>query len=223
MPKPHRPMVYAGEGCSKVGAHRLEELGWGQCCSEGPWRTQKLPFFLDNGAFKAWTDGLPFPEVTFLRRVQRCYDRGFKPDFVVLPDVVADAQATFELSARWNAMLPEEWPKYLVLQDGMQAWQVGQFAGRYRVAGLFLGGTDWFKNNHAQRWCDFARTYGLKFHYARAGTPRKFEHAILVGADSLDSTRLTRSGKEWSDFARCKRIWLQGGHPRLFKKEGAHA
>jgi hypothetical protein len=212
----HRPMVYVGESCSKKALDRMRALGWGQCCTAGPTAAQELPFLFDNGAWPAFCEGKPFPEAKFFGRIERAYDRGQRPDFIVLPDVVANATATFELSSRWHPMLPVEWPKYLALQDGMEQWRVGAFLQAHICAGLFLGGTDWFKNNHARSWCDFAHERGLKFHYARAGTPRKFEHAIVVGADSLDSSRLSRDGRRWSDFARCRHIWLKGGHPRLF-------
>lgn len=211
----HRPFPYAGGSCSAEGIARLRQLGWGQCWSEGPYRkTPPLPWFMDNGAWEAFCKGEAFPEAAFLRRVERCYDRGFVPDFVVLPDVVGDFSATLDLSGRWTSRLPATWRLYLALQDGATAWRVADFVkGTKRVGGLFLGGTPWFKDEQAFTWAEFAHGHGLKFHYARAGTPRKFAHAMLVGADSLDSSRLSRS---WRDFYACRKLWLDGPPPRLF-------
>ena len=53
--------------------------------------------------------------------------------------------------------------------------------------GLFLGGTDAFKLT-ARDWCGLAHRNNKKFHYARAGTINKLQHAIRIGADSLDSS-----------------------------------
>jgi hypothetical protein len=221
--KHHQPAIYGGGSCSAKGIDRLRALGWGQCYSEGPGlKAPPLRWFFDNGAWEAFVKGVPFPEAKWMGRIDRCLARGYAPEFAVLPDVVGDPVRTLDLAARLYAFYPEGWPKYLPLQNGAIPWQVSAFLKKHRCAGLFLGGNDDFKNRHAKEWCDRAHDWGLKFHYARAGTPRKFEHAMIVGADSLDSSRLSRDGREWSDFARCRHIWLKGGHPRLFsEKRGA--
>ncbi len=91
--------------------------------------------------------------------------------------------------------------------------EVLAFAREHKIAGLFLGGTDAFKDREAAYWRGVAHAAGVRFHYARAGTPRKFQHAMLVRADSLDSSRLSRS---WRDFRVCRQMWLRGCPPRLF-------
>jgi hypothetical protein len=53
-------------------------------------------------------------------------------------------------------------------------------------AGIFLGGDNGFKAQ-AKEWCDLAHANGLRFHYGRAGTLAKLEHAMEIGADSADS------------------------------------
>lgn len=216
-------MVYAGESCSKSGVARLSALGWGQCCSEGPTERQQLPFFMDNGAWAAFVAGGNFDGARFLRRIEAAYDRGQRPDFVVVPDVVTNAKATFELSARWHPLIPSEWPKYLALQDGMEPWQVAQFMAGHPCQGVFIGGTAWFKNEKAAGWTRWAHDRGIRSHYARAGTERKFEHAMVIEADSLDSSRLSRDGRAWSDFAKCRALWLKGPHMRLFSEKAGVA
>jgi hypothetical protein len=206
-------MIYAGGGCSKVGVVQLRELGWGQIQSEGPWKKLDTPqWFFDNGAWEAFVQGKPFPEKTFLRRIDRCVLRGFVPDFIVLPDSVGDFPATLSLAAAFTDRVPVGWPRYLALQNGAIRTCVEKFMTAHRIHGLFLGGDDHFKNQTAAPWCDFAHDHGIKFHYARAGTPRKFAHAMTIGADSLDSSRLSRS---WRDFHACKTMWLRGLQPRL--------
>jgi hypothetical protein len=214
-----KPKVYGGEGGGLATRAKLHALGWGQCITDGPWASFSGPFILDNGAFAAWRNSKPFPAARFLRRVEKCYSRGLVPDFVVLPDVVADPAATLEMSAKWYAMMPAAWGKAFVLQDGIEPWQVSQFLATHPCTHVFLGGTDWFKDSKAAFWCDWAHARGLKFHFGRAGTPRKFEFAMIIGADSLDSARLSLDGRKWTAFTRCKQIWLKGGHPRLFREE----
>lgn len=214
-----RIQVYAGGSSSHVVTARLRELGWGQVYSEGPWRKIHTPqWVFDNGAWEAFVKGLPFPEAKFCRRVERCVSRGFTPDFIVLPDAVGDFWGTLALADGWAADLPAAWPKYLALQDGATSAAVADFLSRNDVTGLFLGGTDAFKNNTAASWVGFSKRHGLKFHYARAGTPRKFAHAMLLGSDSLDSSRLSRSQR---DFDACKRLYLDGLPIRLIP-EPAH-
>lgn len=86
-------------------------------------------------------------------------------------------------------MVPEDarqLASYLAVQDGMKREHVEGII-RAGWAGIFLGGTDKFKRETAFQWCEMAHEFGLKFHYARAGTLRKLEHAKLIKADSLDS------------------------------------
>jgi hypothetical protein len=108
------------------------------------------------------------------------------PILAVTPDIVAAGMRSLAFSTQWRMShkLPSEWPWYLAVQDGMTVNDVKPHLHLY--AGLFLGGTDRFKET-AFRWCELAHRYGKKFHYGRAGTPRKLMSAFKVGADSCDS------------------------------------
>lgn len=140
----------------------------------------------DNGAFVAFCKGLPFPESDFMRRLEQAQSVNSDPYMAVCPDIVAGGCTSLQFSASWmlSRKLPD-WPWYLAVQDGMAVSDVEPYLHLYQ--GVFLGGTDKFKLQ-ALRWCDLAHAHQLPFHYARAGTLRKMEHAFKVGADSLDSS-----------------------------------
>jgi len=106
------------------------------------------------------------------------------PYMAVLPDVVADAQASLRRSIRWLYKMPSGWPLYVAVQDGMVPHDLRGISEH--VTGVFLGGTDRLKLD-AGYWCTWAHNNGLLFHYARAGTIAKVQHAQRIGADSLDS------------------------------------
>jgi len=141
------------------------------------------PWGFDNGAFRDWLNGKDFDAEAFLRRLEIAYRIG-TPYLAVVPDIVAGGDKSLEFSLGWLEKLPQEWPWYLAVQDGMKLEQVNEVISPF--AGIFLGGTDKFKAT-AWHWCKLAHIHGKKFHYARAGTPRKLIDAKKVGADSCDS------------------------------------
>lgn len=142
----------------------------------------------DNGAFDAYSHNKPFDTDRFLRRLEVAQQCG-TPLVAVTPDIVAAGTRSLEFSWEWMAskLLPADWPWYLAVQDGMTRRNVEDYI-RGGWAGLFLGGTNRFKQQTAWQWCELAHEFGLKFHYGRAGTLRKLDHAKRIGADSLDST-----------------------------------
>jgi hypothetical protein len=146
------------------------------------------PWGFDNCAFLHWRRGVPFDSNGYRRRLDAAITVG-TPYLAVVPDIVAGGVESLEFSWQWFGIqrdLPIDWPWYLAVQDGMTRRDVeGVIRGGW--AGLFLGGTNKFKSATAFMWCELAREFGLKFHYGRAGTPKKIEHAKVIKADSLDS------------------------------------
>ena len=172
------------------------------------------PWGLDNGAFGAWRAGDPYDFARFEENIEKALEKaeaGNAPILVVLPDKPAQGQESLTESVAWlddyeeaigdsdpyaymygvrHGMLPF----YLAVQDGVTPADIEASINvetdvklTDRIAGIFLGGTDKFKTETADEWAAFAKKHGLKFHYARAGTPGKVKHAKKVGADSLDS------------------------------------
>lgn len=145
------------------------------------------PWGFDNCAFLHWRRGERFNDDAYRSRLDIAYKVGL-PYIAIVPDEVAGGKASLERSWSWMAGrdLPNDWPWYLAVQDGMSRRDVeGIIRGGFR--GLFLGGTNKFKQATAWIWAELAHEFGLLFHYGRAGTLRKLDHAKLIEADSLDS------------------------------------
>lgn len=179
-------MILVGETGSRKIVDRLKELGWGRVYVEKrPIPYMGEPWGFDNAAFLAFKRGEEFPVEAFQRRLAVAIQIG-TPYLAVVPDIVSGGCTSLQFSAEWRTRLQDvAWPWYLAVQDGMNFRDVEPLLGDY--AGVFLGGSDRFKLT-ASGWCNLAHDHGKRFHYARAGTIRKMEHAHRVGADSLDSS-----------------------------------
>jgi diguanylate cyclase (GGDEF)-like protein len=126
------------------------------------------------------------------------------PDVPVLPGKPGTAAQSIAVTTRWLQEAPEGIPYYVPVQDGMVAADVALLAKNPKVAGIFLGGSTEFKVAEGQAWSDLAHDAGLKFHYARAGTPKLLRHAISVGADSMDSAFPLWTKERLAEFVR---VW----------------
>ena len=142
------------------------------------------PWAFDNGAYGDWIKGHEFDGDAYLRRLEVAERIGV-PLFAVVPDKVAGGLESLERSLAWRDQLPSDWMRYLVVQDGMT--EVDVFSVIHLFDGLFLGGSDRFKGT-APRWAKLAHDNCKPFHYGRAGTLRKIQHAINSGCDSFDSS-----------------------------------
>lgn len=195
-----RPMqVFVGDTHSRELVARCQAFGWGRMFSERhtiPYEGERWGF--DNGAFGAWLNGRPFPAQQFQMRLDKAASLE-APHLAILPDIVAGGVESLEFSLGWLERVPSAWPWYLAVQDGMMPADLDGMLDT--VAGIFLGGTTRFKSQ-AAIWSDLAHAAGKKFHYARAGTPTRVEHAYLVRADSLDSCLPLWDEGKWMQFQR---------------------
>mgnify|MGYP001772521626 CR=1 FL=1 len=191
-------IVVVGDTRSEEFLAILKTLGWGRTFVEKafvPYEGE--PWGFDNGAFRDWIKGRSFSKIRYLKAIEkavRMADRYHFPYFSVLPDLVAQGEKSLEFSDYWGDKLKtylgnyfEKMNWYLAVQDGMSFESVEEFIKKHSyLKGIFLGGTDTFKAL-APEWSRLAKRYGLKFHYARAGTPKKYALAKLSQADSIDS------------------------------------
>ena len=176
--------VLLGDTRSRSILSRLVQLRWGRMVVFRPPRPYPgEPWGFDNGAFTDWRQGRAFDGDAYRRRLDRAYAVG-KPLLAVVPDIVMGGKRSLEFSLGWREQLPDDWPWYLAVQDGMTYQSVIGVLDRFD--GLFLGGGDSFKLL-ARDWCELAHRHGKRFHYGRAGTLHKLDHAKRVQADSLDS------------------------------------
>lgn len=115
-------------------------IGW--LLSPDGWRTPHrwMTYALDNGAFVRWD------EPAFLHMVRNAFaqlamrELANPPSWVVVPDVVADREATLARWQEWAPRLREfGWPLAFAVQDGMTQADVPADADV-----IFVGGsTDW--------------------------------------------------------------------------------
>ena len=100
---------------------------------------------LDNGAFSAWQTGCPLSLSDQLDGIDEAMvELGASVEWIVAPDVVADARATWErLIACQHELEPYGLDRLLLpVQDGMDIPSVASLA-RELQAGIFVGGSDW--------------------------------------------------------------------------------
>ena len=152
--------ILLGETRKKTFVAEMERLGWGRMWTVGtPKPYLNEPWGFDNGAYVAWIRKRPFPEDKFLKRLEKAFRVGI-PYMAVCPDLVARGIRSLDFSLGWLPALPQNWPWYLAVQDGMTWNDVEPVI--HNFTGLFLGGSDEFKRtawtwrvlslNHGKTW-----------------------------------------------------------------------
>lgn len=196
-------MGYVGATRSAKLIERLRELGVGEATQPDEWPPRRLPYFLDNGAFKLWQNGLPFNAERFMRVCQRVDEEGPTPESIVVPDRVADP-TSLDYSLSWLPRLRGIAPLALVVQDGMTIEQARE-AMRKGFSVLFVGGSLEWKFATAPQWVALSRELNIKCHIGRIGTRGRARWAREIGADSVDSCTPLFSEKNLTS-------WLVGMH-----------
>lgn len=185
-------IIYAGMTRKRSYVQALRERGIGRIQQRGELRLGCLypgeRWCFDNGAFSDWINGRDFDGDAFMRDLEKIKTCGRLPQFVVLPDKPGQADS-IEFSRTWLGKIPgrSRFHWYLPVQDGTHRADVDALllTGAYR--GLFIGGTDQFKQT-TPTWVDLAHRHGLPCHYGRASTPEKMIFARNHGCDSCDSS-----------------------------------
>jgi hypothetical protein len=191
------PLVLLGETRSLRNIELLRSKGWGRMfVVNRPTPYEGEPWGFDNGAFVCWQKQVPWDARDFQRRLDDAIVLP-RPYIAVTPDIVAGGLHSLDFSLRWLPNLPKSWPWYLAVQDDMAVEDIRSVVGRFH--GIFLGGSNKFKAT-AYRWRTLAHSLGLKFHYGRAGTPKKMRSAYKVKADSLDSAFPLWSNERLASF-----------------------
>lgn len=183
--------MYASRTGTRRNLAALRAAGWRLMISaRGVWRTEGFPYALDNGAWTAYQKAEPFDSTAFRRCVWRL---GAGADFVVAPDIVAGGLDSLRLSLRWLDWLwglPPSARLLLPVQDGMAPEDVAPHVGA-RV-GIFVGGTDEWKERTSATWGRLARERGAYLHVGRVNTRRRISIAQEAGADSVDGSSASR-------------------------------
>lgn len=176
---------YVGQTRSGALIEKLRDMRVGEATQPDEFPPRRLPYFLDNGAFKLWQNGLPFNEERFLRVIERVKEEGPMPDFVVAPDRVANP-TSLEYSLSWLPKLLGVAPVALAVQDGMTVEQIRPVISKGFDC-IFVGGSLEWKFATAPQWCALAKELGIPCHIGRIGTRPRAKWAREIGASSVDS------------------------------------
>lgn len=179
--------VYLGQTRSANWLRMLESYGFGECTSRGEFPPRRRPFFMDNGAFGDWLAERPFQAKKYEKDLAKLRASAERPDFLVVPDVVAGGTESLLFSLSWVERLEAlGHPLYLVVQDGMEPAHVLDVLPDFH--GLFVGGSLPWKLRTGEAWVRFAHRAGRPCHIGRVGTEARVRWARRIGADSIDSS-----------------------------------
>jgi hypothetical protein len=196
-------IVYVGSGSGEL-RDLIIAAGHGQMSSrqDGSFRIPEAgPWALDNGAWIDFMHRTPFDNAQFLERLQALSELPDErlPDFCVCPDIVRN-RMSLPYSMRWRQFLAHadrrlRW--YLAVQDFMTFEDVETALCLEPFDGLFIGGSDAWRNDTTQQWIRWGHEHGLPVHLARINGPNRLQWAVNVEADSVDGTGWVRAGHRW--------------------------
>lgn len=167
----------------------------GYCWTPYKMTPHDTPYILDNGAFSAYKNGEVWDVDGFVSRLNQLPDMPREPEFVVLPDVVADSERTNRRAEVWAERI--EYPTAFPVQDGHTPTSALNHAEKIDAETIFVGGTIEWKRRNAHDFVDEAHSRGLDVHVARptdAIWPRE------IGADSFDTASYAAGA--WERFER---------------------
>lgn len=179
-------IAYASNTGTLRNLETFRKHGWRVLLTpDNPLRRDGLSFGIDNGAWKAHCQSLPFDEKAFSRLVEK---QGPLADFVILPDIVAGALRSLEFSVSWLPRLRGLRSLLLPLQNGMEPEHVTPVLREWPTVGLFLGGDTEWKLATMYQWGTLACATRRYYHVGRVNTARRIRLAAEAGADSFDGT-----------------------------------
>lgn len=146
-----------------------------------------VPWAIDNGAFTG------FDPMKFHLLITRAIYAERKPEWVVCPDVVADAKATLVMFRAWiNAIFALKLNAAFVAQDGQENLELPSW---HLWTCLFIGGSTKFKlSRAAAELVEEAKLHGKTVHMGRVNSFKRLRHAHEIGCDSVDGTGMSRWG-----------------------------
>ncbi|WP_435125443.1 hypothetical protein [Halobaculum sp. D14] len=146
------------------------------------------PYILDNGAYSASLTGDPWSPDRWYQLLAAAHDQPREPDWIVLPDVYGDADATRERHERYVEVARSHgFDYYAVAQPGKGVTTQVRFAEAIGASGVFLGGPEEWKQDVAQ---DVRRQTDRRALQLHIGQPGNLGWALDIGADSMDTTSI---------------------------------
>lgn len=151
----------------------------------------EFPYVLDNGAWPAFVRSKPFDDAAYQRLIGRAALASIAPDWIAVPDVVCDKDATIE---NWYRRAPElrklGWPLAFVVQNGMVKEDVPAGADV-----VFVGGSTEWKWGTVTYWCQ----HFPRVHVGRVNTEKLLWQAHRAGAESCDGSGWFRGDRAQLD------------------------
>lgn len=179
-------IAYASRTGTRRNLDALRGAGWRLLVSaRGVLRPEGFRYALDNGAWTAHQEGLPFDSDAFLRAVDLL---GVGADWTVIPDVVGDRDGTLEALRRWLPRL-SGLPLLFAVQDGMQPADLPALGPSM---GLFVGGSTAWKESTMRIWSRVAHDAGAICHVGRVNTVRRIRLCHDAQVDSFDGTSASK-------------------------------
>ncbi len=191
--RPGVPMLcYASRTGTARNLFLMWKAGWRLLVSAGGvWRTEGFPSCGNNGVWASTQQNLPFQEEQYERFLEKMASEGWKPDFLILPDIIADGRRSLELSIRWMNRCASASDLVLIpVQDGIEPEDLEHLVNE-RV-GIFLGGSTEWKIKEMGKWGAFCRRKRCWYHVGRVNTGERFRAALDAGADSTDGSGGTK-------------------------------
>jgi hypothetical protein len=159
----------------------------GMLMSPDGWRIplDVVPYALDNGAYSAWTNNLPWDEAAFYKMLEVAKTHR-EPLWVACPDKVADRETTIKLWPQHSTRIRDfGYRPAFVVQDGMTPSDIPVDADF-----VFVGGSTKWKWRNLPL---FAKC-GVGVHVGRVNTYEALWICHELGAASCDGTGWMRGG-----------------------------
>lgn len=177
---------YASNTGTRRNLAQFRKFGWRILLTpDNPVPREGLRHGIDNGAWKAYKNKLPFDADAFSSLVEAY---GSTADFVVIPDKVAQGRISLEFSLSWIERLKNCRLLLLPVQDDMDERDVGAVLEQHPSMGIFLGGTTEWKLATMQGWGMVAHAFRRYYHVGRVNTRKRIRMCQHAGADSIDGT-----------------------------------
>jgi hypothetical protein len=150
----------------------------------GGWRKPPswLPVSIDNGAFPAFTKKVAWDEQAFLSLLETAHEH-CTPQWVVVPDVVSDKDATLRSWDKWAPRLQRDYPDLplaMAVQEGMTPADVPKEA-----EWVFVGGGDPWKMDSVPMW---TKAFPGRVHVGRVNGKKRLWECYKHNVTSTDGT-----------------------------------
>jgi hypothetical protein len=152
------------------------------------------PYIVDNGVYQAAMAGSEWSRPAWVEMLDLAAEQPFPPDFVVLPDVYNDAEATLARHREHiDAVTERGLRPAAVLQPGMAVETQIELADRIGAGVVFVGGANRWKRAVGDEITTAAHGRDMAVHIGNPGVPGGLEWAKRIGADSVDTASIVAS------------------------------